>query len=115
MRRREFLGILSAAAAVWPLGSRAQQAGKIARIGFLDLGPASLRVDRVEAFRAGLRDLGYVEGKNLAIEFRWADDAPQLADYAAELVGLKVDVIFAVSSTMVEPARRATSTIPIVF
>jgi ABC-type uncharacterized transport system substrate-binding protein len=115
MRRRDFIAGLGGAAAVWPLGSRAQQAGKIARIGFLDLGPASLRVDRVEAFRAGLRDLGYVEGKNLVIEFRWADNAQQLADYAAELVRLKVDVIFAVSSTMVEPARRATSTIPIVF
>ena len=56
-----------------------------------------------------------MEGKNLVIEFRWADNAQQLADYAAELVRLKVDVIFAVSSTMVEPARRATSTIPIVF
>jgi len=115
MKRRDFIAGLGGAAAAWPLTARAQQAGNIARIGFLDLGPASLRVDRVEAFRAGLRDLGYVEGKNLVIEFRWADNAQQLADYAAELVRLKVDVIFAVSSTMVEPARRATSTIPIVF
>jgi ABC-type uncharacterized transport system substrate-binding protein len=59
--------------------------------------------------------LGYVEGKNIAIEFRWADSAEQLPELAADLVRRNVDVIFAISSTMVEPARKATSTIPIVF
>jgi putative tryptophan/tyrosine transport system substrate-binding protein len=93
----------------------AQQPGKIARIGYLDVGPASERVDRVEALRAGLRDLGHVEGKNVAIEFRWAETVEQLPDLAADLVRLNVDVIFALSSTMVEAARQATSTIPIVF
>ena len=63
----------------------------------------------------GLRDLGYVEGKNIAIEFRWAESAEQLPDLATDLVRRNVDVIFAISSTMVEPARQATSTIPIVF
>jgi ABC-type uncharacterized transport system substrate-binding protein len=114
MRRREFFTLLGGAAA-WPLAARAQHTGKIARIGYLDLGPASARVDRVEAMRAGLHDLGYVEGKNISIEFRWAERIEQLPELAAELVRLNVDVIFAVSSTMVEPARQATGTIPIVF
>jgi putative ABC transport system substrate-binding protein len=69
----------------------------------------------VEALRAGLRDLGYVEGKNLVIEFRWAGTVEQMHEAAAELARMKVDIIFATSSTESEPARRATSTIPIVF
>jgi putative ABC transport system substrate-binding protein len=69
----------------------------------------------VEALRAGLRDLGWVEGKNILIEFRWAQWVEQLPDLAAELVQMNVDIIFAPSSTFVEGARKATQTIPIVF
>jgi putative tryptophan/tyrosine transport system substrate-binding protein len=69
----------------------------------------------VAALRAGLRDLGWVEGKNIVLEFRWADNVDQLPRFAAELVRMNVDVIFAPSSTMVEPAHQATKTIPIVF
>ena len=65
--------------------------------------------------RAGLRHLGWVEGKNILIEFRWAERVDQLPDLAVELVRIKVDLIFAPSSTFVEPARKATQTIPIVF
>jgi ABC-type uncharacterized transport system substrate-binding protein len=115
MTRREFITLLGGAAAAWPLAARAQEPIKIARIGHLDVGPASARASRVEALRAGLRDLGWVEGKNIAIEFRWADRTEQLPELAAELVRINVDVIFAPSSTMVEPARQATTTIPIVF
>jgi len=115
MRRREFIRLIGGAAITWPLATQAQQPEKIAKIGYLDLGPASARADRVEALRKGLRDLGYVEGKNIAIEFRWAERAEQLPELAADLVRIKVDVIFAISSTMVEPAPKATSTIPIVF
>jgi putative ABC transport system substrate-binding protein len=115
MRRREFITLLGGAAAAWPLAARAQQRGKVARIGYLGLGPASAWSSRVEALRAGLRDLGWVEGKNIVIEFRWADGVQQLPEFAAELVRMKVDVIYAPSSTMVEPARQATKTIPIVF
>jgi putative tryptophan/tyrosine transport system substrate-binding protein len=115
MRRREFIRLIGGAAVAWPLAAGAQQPEKIARIGYLDLGPASARANRVEALRAGLRDLGYVEGKNIAIEFRWAERVEQLPELATDLVRSKVDVIFAISSTMVEPARKATSTIPIVF
>src|SRR5262249_1787868 len=67
------------------------------------------------ALRAGLRDHGYVEGKDIVIEFRWAEGVDQLPELAAELVRMNVDVIFAPSSTFVEPARQATKTIPIVF
>jgi putative ABC transport system substrate-binding protein len=115
MRRREFICLISGGAAVWPVVARAQQPAKIARIGWLGLGPAAAQSRRVKALRAGLRDLGYVEGKNIVIEFRWADTVDQLPERAAELVRMKVDIIFASSSTMVEPARQATKTIPIVF
>jgi putative tryptophan/tyrosine transport system substrate-binding protein len=115
MKRREFI-TLAGGAAVWPITARAQQQpAKVARIGHLDLGPPSARASRVEALRAGLRDLGWIEGKNIVIEFRWADGVQQLNELAAELVRMNVDVIFAPSSTMVEPARQATKTIPIVF
>jgi putative ABC transport system substrate-binding protein len=81
----------------------------------LGFGPASAYATRVEALRTGLRDLGWIEGKNIVIEFRWADRVDELPALAAELVRMHVDVIFASSSTLVEPARRATQTIPIVF
>jgi putative ABC transport system substrate-binding protein len=112
--RRAFITLLGGAAA-WPLAARAQQSGKLPTIGFLALAPASAYARRVEALREGLRDLGYTEGKNIVIEFRWADSVDQLPAFAAELVRMNVDVIFANSSTLVEPARRATKTIPIVF
>ena len=97
------------------LVARAQQQAKIARLGFLGFGTPAAAATRVEALRAGLGDLGYVEGKNLVIEFRWSRTVEQMHEAAAELARLKVDIIFATSSTEVEPARRATNTIPIVF
>jgi putative tryptophan/tyrosine transport system substrate-binding protein len=116
MKRREFISLVVVGSAVtWPLVARAQQSAKIARIGYLNLGPASASSSRVEALRVGLRDLGWIEGKNIVIEFRWADSVDQLPGLAAELVRMNVDVIFAPSSTIVEPARQATKTIPIVF
>src|SRR4029077_3074419 len=113
MRRRDFITLLGGATVAWPLATRAQQPAKV--VGVLNLGPASAWSSRVAALRAGLRDLGWVEGKNIVIEFRWADNVDQLPRFAAELVRMSVDVIFAPSSTMVEPARQATKTIPIVF
>jgi putative ABC transport system substrate-binding protein len=114
MRRREFITLVGSAAA-WPLAARAQQPAKVPRIGFLGFGPVSADADRVEALRTGLRDLGYVEGKNIVIEFRRAETVDQLPEMAAELVRMNVDVIFAPSSTQVEAARQVTNTIPIVF
>jgi putative tryptophan/tyrosine transport system substrate-binding protein len=114
LKRRDFLTLLSAAIA-WPAAAHAQQGVKIPRIGYLGFGPASTESPRVEALRVGLRDLGWVDGKSIAIEFRWAETVEQLPELAAELVRIPVDIIFAPSSTMVEPARQATRTIPIVF
>jgi len=114
MRRREFVTLLGGAVA-WPLPLRAQQSANVARIAFLRFGPASANAGRIEALRAGLRQLGYVEGKNIVIEFRWAETVDQLPELAAELVRMNADVIFAMSSTEVEPTRQATKTIPIVF
>jgi putative ABC transport system substrate-binding protein len=114
LRRRDFI-LLLGAAAVWSLPVTAEQPTNLARIGFLGLAPASASASRVEALRAGLRDLGWVEGKNILIEFRWAQGVEQLPDLAAELVQMNVDIIFAPSSTFVEGARKATQTIPIVF
>jgi ABC-type uncharacterized transport system substrate-binding protein len=114
MKRRAFISLLGGAAA-WPLAARAQQADRMRRIGFLGLAPASASASRVEALRSGLRNLGYIEGKNIVFQFRWADGTDQLAGLAAELVRMNVDVIFAQSSTTVEAARQATKSIPIVF
>jgi putative ABC transport system substrate-binding protein len=77
--------------------------------------PIQLTTPRVEALRRGLRELGYVEGKNIVIEFRWAERIELLHELAGELARSNVDIIFATSSTEVEPARQATKTIPIVF
>ena len=111
MRRRELIAMIGGAAA-WPLAARAQQKAKTARIGILGLPPGS---ERFEAFRAGLRDLGYVEGDNLVIESRWAERPDELPKLATELVDMNVDVIFAPSSIQVKAAQQATKTIPIVF
>jgi putative ABC transport system substrate-binding protein len=113
MKRREFITLLSTAAA-WPLAAQAQQPVK-PRIGFLRYGPPSSMDGRLEALRAGLRDLGHVEGENIVIEFRWAETVDQLRELAAELVRINVDLIFAPASTETEAARQATKTIPIVF
>ena len=99
----------------------AQQPAKIPEIGCLWSGSAAEAAkpgpvaDRVRALRAGLRDHGYVEGKNITLVFRWAETTEQLPVLAADLVRLKVDLIFANSSTEVEATRRVTKTIPIVF
>jgi putative ABC transport system substrate-binding protein len=93
MRRRQFITLLGGAAVAWPLAARAQQ-HSIPVVGFLGALSASSWATRVEALRAGLRDLGYVEGKNIVIEFRWAEgNYDRLVDLAGELVRLKVDVL----------------------
>jgi putative ABC transport system substrate-binding protein len=115
MRRRDLIGVITSAAIVLSLAAHAEEPTKLARIGFLGLAPASASASRVEALRAGLRDLGWVEGKNLVIEFRWAQRVDQLPELAAELVQMNVDIVFAPSSTFVEAARKATQSIPIVF
>jgi putative ABC transport system substrate-binding protein len=116
MKRREFIALLSGAAAAWPLAARAQQRAKVAHIGYLGLVSASWHTPRITAFRAGLRDLGYAEGKDIVIEFRWAEGRyDQLPALAAELVRLNVDVIVTHTVPGAIAAKQATSTIPIVI
>jgi len=96
--------------------AEAQQPKKVARIGFLAAVPHSANTARFEAFRQGLRELGYVEGKNIVIEWRYAEGKlDRLPALAAELVRLKVDVIVSGGSTATRPAKEATNTIPIVM
>ena len=115
LKRREFITLLGGAAASWPVAARAQQVGKIYRIGFLWDGP-TVFPDALEAFRQGLQDLGYIEGQTIAIEYRWAEGRPErMRELAAELVRLKVDVRMAPSSIYTGAAKAATSTIPIIF
>jgi putative ABC transport system substrate-binding protein len=114
IRRREFIAALGSAAA-WPVRARAQQA-KVPVIGFLATSPPEATTEIVANFRSGLRDAGYVEGKNVAIEFRWSNDQRVLAEIATDLVRRKVDLIFASgASGSLLAAKTATSTVPIVF
>jgi putative ABC transport system substrate-binding protein len=115
MRRREFLGLVGGAAA-WPAAVRAQQSGRVWRIGFLGTPTADSLPKRPEAFRSGLRDLGYQEGRDFVIEYRWADgNYERLPALVADLVRLKVDVIVTHGTPGVMAAKQGTSTIPIVM
>jgi ABC-type uncharacterized transport system substrate-binding protein len=96
--------------------AQAQQPTKVPRIGFLGATYPSTNTARIEAFRQGLRELGYVEGKNIVIEYRWAEGKTErLPDLAAELVRLKVDIIVTAGPAVTRPVKEATSTIPIVM
>jgi putative tryptophan/tyrosine transport system substrate-binding protein len=114
MRRREFISLLGGAAA-WPLAVRAQQATKLPTIGFLGAGTRSGWSDWVAAFVQRLRELGWIEGRTVAMEVRWAEGRPErYTEIAAEFVRLKVDVIVTVGSAVVA-VKQATSVIPVVF
>jgi putative ABC transport system substrate-binding protein len=116
MTRRTFLCGLTLGSLAVPLAAVAQQAEKIYRIGFLGPSSLSTHANRVEAFRAGLRELGYVEGKNIRIEYRWADGKyERLPDLAGELVGLRVDVLVTFGTSGAIAAKQTTLTIPIVM
>jgi putative tryptophan/tyrosine transport system substrate-binding protein len=114
MRRRQFITLLGGAAA-WPLAARAQQPGKLPTIGFLGATP-SAESQRLAAFVQRLRELGWIDGRNLAIEYRWAEGRNErYAENAAELVRLKVDVIVTSATPPSLAAKQATAVIPIVF
>jgi putative tryptophan/tyrosine transport system substrate-binding protein len=116
MRRRDFVTGLGCAAVAWPLAARAQQAEKIYRIGIVEPIPAAQNVANLEALRKGLRDLGYVEGRNLVIEYRSADGrAERFPELVSELIGLKVDLILTRGTPAARAAKNATETIPVVM
>jgi putative ABC transport system substrate-binding protein len=116
MQRREFVTLLGGAAAGWPLAARAQLTGRVYRIGVLATTPLTTVAGLMNAFRNGLRELSYVEGQNLAIDFRSpAVSFEQNPEVAADLVRSNVDVILAWTTPSVIAARRATSTVPIVM
>jgi putative ABC transport system substrate-binding protein len=116
MRRRDFISLLGGAAAAWPLAARAQQAGRLPTIGILGPTTPSSQAQEIAAFVQRLRELGWIEGRNLAIEVRWAQGRPErYAEIAAEFVRLKVDVILTQTTPPAVAAKQATSVIPIVF
>jgi putative tryptophan/tyrosine transport system substrate-binding protein len=115
MRRRDFITLLGGAAATWPFAARAQQPGKLPTIGFLVSGTTSSHGPWFAALAQRLRELGWIEGRTIAIEYRWAEGrAERFAEIATEFVRLKVDVIVATGSAATE-VMHATSVIPVVF
>jgi putative ABC transport system substrate-binding protein len=115
MRRREFITLLGGAATAWPLAARAQQPAKLPTIGFLGTAAPSAWAPWTAAFVQRLHELGWIEGRTVAIQYRWAEGRTErLAEIAAEFVRLKVDVIVTGGNAAVA-ARQASSVVPIVF
>ena len=116
MRRREFIALLGSGVAGWPLALRAQQAAKLPTIGFLGANNASFERGATDAFVQRLRELGWIDNRTVAIEYRWAEGREaRFAEIATEFVRLKVDVIFTYATPSSIAAKRATAVIPIVF
>ena len=116
MDRRTFIGSVTFGLLVVPLASVAQQVGKVYRVGMLETTPVTMNAANLGAFRQQLRELGYVEGRNLIIEYRSADGrSERFAGLAAELVNMKVDLIVARGSLATQAAKNATRTIPVVM
>ena len=116
MRRREFIALLGSGVAGWPLALRAQQAAKLPTIGFLGANNASFERGSTDAFVQRLRELGWIDNRTVAIEYRWAEGREaRFAEIATEFVRLKVDVIFTYATPSSIAAKRATAVNPIVF
>src|SRR6266700_6839080 len=115
MRRREFIALLGGAAATWPLSARAQQTGKTPRVGYIRAGTPNNDPFR-EEFVRGMRDLGYVQGRNIAYEFRhYGDDVESIPSLIGDLLRAKVDIIVVGGTAAVRAAQTATQSIPIVM
>ena len=116
MRRREFITFMGGAAVAWPLAARAQQAARLPTIGYLGASTRSVESLRIAAFVERLRELGWIEGRTIAIDYRWTEGRDdRLAEIAAEFVRLKVDIIVTAGTPQTLAAKHATSVIPIVF
>src|SRR5262249_47857301 len=116
IRRREFITLLGGAAVAWPVAARAQQAAKLPTIGFLGQNTRSFASEYVAAFVQRLRELGWIQGRTIAMEYGWGEGREErFAEMAAEFVRLKVDVIVTSAPPPALAAKHATSIIPIVF
>jgi ABC-type uncharacterized transport system substrate-binding protein len=116
MKRRAFISLLGGAAAAWPLAARAQQTGKLPTIGYSGGGTPSTDSQRVAAFLQRLHELGWAEGRNVVIEYRWPEGRnDRIAEIAVELVRIKVDVIVTTGTPGALAAQQATSVIPVVM
>src|SRR5215467_13503230 len=114
MRRRQFIALLSGATVAWPFPARAQQSTAV--VGFLNGDSPDLYADQLRSFSQGLKETGYVEGRNLLIEYRWAEGHnDRLSSFATDLVSREVAVIVACGTPSVLAAKDATAAIPIVF
>jgi putative ABC transport system substrate-binding protein len=113
MRRRNFIRVIGGSVITWPLSGRAQQPDRVRRVGVLHVVPGEASLG-FPALRKKLHELGYIEGRNIAFVYRWSDQAPRLPDLAAELTGLRVDVIVTADTATTFVAKKATKDIPIV-
>jgi putative ABC transport system substrate-binding protein len=116
MRRREFVILFGSAAVAWPLAARGQQPGKLPIIGYMGQGTAAAEAKRVAAFVGRLHELSWIEGRTVAIEYRWTDGRSDLAaEIATEFARRKIDIIVTSGTPLIVAAKQATATIPIVF
>jgi putative ABC transport system substrate-binding protein len=116
LKRRDFITLLGVAAVAWPLAARAQQAANIPRVGFLGNSTPELEANLITPFREGLRGLGYEEGRNVVIEYRWAQGRyERFPALIAELIGTKVDVIVTAGTPATLAVKKATTSIPLVM
>src|SRR5262245_64190673 len=115
-KRRQFITLLGGAAAAWPVAARAQQSGKLRTIGFLGPNTHSAASEWVAALVQRLRELGWMEGRTITIEYRWAEGREErFAEIAAEFARIKVEIIVTSGKPAVLASKNATSVIPIVF
>jgi len=116
MRRREFISLVGGTAVAWPLAARSQQSAKVPRVGFMGNSTEALEANLVGPFRDGLRELGYQEGRNIVVEYRWAEGKyERFPSLIAELIAAKVDVIVTAGTPAAMAVKKATTAVPLVM